>query len=67
MNSDQIRLKSKAIAEKIVRDLKDRDGFGQEWKQLTPTGQQMIRDYWQAIIGNELRGPARKVPKPRKK
>lgn len=64
MNSDQILLKSKVIAENIVRDLKARNGLRQEWEQITPTCQKLILDYWAAIVGNELRGPARKVPKP---
>jgi hypothetical protein len=53
MNRDAI---AKEIVEKIVEDITDRAGIGNEWEQIDEDIQKDIIDEWMVIICNILDG-----------
>ena len=40
----------------IIRDLTHRDGLGYEWFQLEEGTRSEIKEYWQTLINNEIKG-----------
>jgi hypothetical protein len=51
---DANMIAAKLAVEALIKDLKDRQGIGDEWEQIDSDIQEEIKDTWTMIVLNEI-------------